>query len=114
MDVIVSSETLVSIALRSMIQMSEVNNPEVSETPDGVRGQITMTFLSNGSIDFSATVGMMDLWAASALLKIKGDEVYVSGMHEMKRQMDEANAKDPSRRLVLAQSINEAKAPGNN
>jgi hypothetical protein len=111
MDDLVSFVMLVSTVLRSMIQMSEPNNQDKKETSEKkVRGTITMTFLSDGSIDFNANVGMMDLWAASALLKIKGDEVYVSGMHEMKRQMDEANAKDPVRRLVLAKEIPEAKA----
>ena len=91
--------------------MSEQNNQEQTETPEKtVRGEVHLIFLSDGSIDFNANVGMMDLWAASKLLSIKGDEVYVSGMNEMRRQIEEANAKDPARRLVLAKSIPEAKA----
>lgn len=77
-----------------------------SEPPKEIQKQIVLTFHSNGSIDFSANaIGMMDLWAASKLLSIKGDEVYVSGMNELRLQAEQHNKKDPMRRIVLAKDL---------
>ena len=66
---------------------------------------MTLDFLSDGSIDFQATCGMMDLWAAAHLCQVKGDEIYVAGMHEMRRRMEEEAKKDPKTRLVRAMAL---------
>ena len=93
--------------------MTEVKNPVDNETSEkSVKGTLTLTFLSDASIDMNAegTIGMMDLWAASRLLEVKGDEIYVMGNRMMKDAMAAEEAKDPTRRLIVARDIPEARA----
>ena len=83
---------------------SESENPVAT----GERG-ITLIFHSNGSIDIRPVdgmndIGMMDLWAAAELLRIKGQEIYVAGMNEMRRQLEAQAKNDPRKRLVIAQA----------
>lgn len=77
-----------------------------------VRGELKLTFLSDGSINIDADgiVGMMDMWASSRLCEVKGDEIYVQGMTMMRQAMAAEEAKDPTKRLVLARELPEAKA----
>lgn len=98
--------------------MSEQKN-EVTPTENDVqplaRGHANLTFLSDGSISIDIDgAGMMDLWAASNLLKMKGDEIYIAGMTEMRNQLiaqqKEADAKDPTKRIIKAVNIPETKA----
>lgn len=93
-----------------MSEQSNPNAPETNEEKPSVRGELHLIFLSDGSIDFQASCGMMDLWSAAYLCQVKGEEIYVQGMNELRRQEAERQGKDPMRRIVLAQEIPEAKA----
>jgi hypothetical protein len=99
--------------------MNEQNQPETPSEPEeqtNVRGSLNMSFLSDGTIKYDANgiVGMMDLWAASHLLQVKGDEVYVMGMRMLKEQLDAADRRDPVKRLVMATELPESKASAGN
>ncbi len=90
---------------------AEQGNRSENDPLNGIPKQIILTFHSNGSIDFAANaIGMMDLWAASKLLSIKGDEVYVSGMNEMRLQMEQQAKKDPMRGIVLVKGMPDVRA----
>lgn len=93
--------------------MNEATNHAKGETEEKPKkGTLILTFLSDGSIDMNAdgTIGMLDLWAASRLLEVKGDEIYVMGNRMMKDAIAAEEAKDPTRRIVTAKQIPEARA----
>jgi len=89
--------------------IEQVNkNNEPTQIPLAGKRQLMMIFHSNGNIEFNAEgVGMMDLWAGSHFLRVQGDQLYVNQMRDIATK---AMNDDPTKRIVVAREIPEAKA----